>query len=95
MPTPSKAKATQPDGFKAPPVTGYNDQSQESLNAVNRSKQFELDLAEFVKYVKGHDALEVDRRWAAVAVTHFEQGFMALNRSIFKPDSPFADDPKN
>lgn len=79
------------DGFKAPPVTGYNDQSAESLNAVNRSKDMELDLAEFVKYVKNHDALGVDKRWAAIAVTHFEQGFMALNRSIFKPDSPFAD----
>lgn len=77
-------------GFKAPPVLGYNDQSEQSLNAVNRSKEFELDLAEFVHYLRGHDELEIDPRWAAVAVTHFEQGFMALNRSIFKPDSPFA-----
>jgi hypothetical protein len=28
---------------------------------------------------------EVDRRWLSIAKTHFEQGFMALNRSIFKP----------
>ena len=92
--SPAKAKATESDGFKAPPVTGYNDQMQESLNAVNRSKQFELDLAEFVKYVKGHDTLEADKQWVAIAITGFEQAFMALNRSIFKPDSPFADDPK-
>jgi hypothetical protein len=51
-------------------------------------------LAEFVKYIKGHDTLEADKRWVAIAVTGFEQAFMALNRSIFKPDSPFADDPK-
>ncbi len=86
---PPKAKAQEPAGFKAPPVTGYNDQSQEALDTVNRSKQFEIDLAEFVKYVKGNDHLETDGRWANIARTHFEQGFMALNRAIFKPDSPF------
>lgn len=94
MPPKVKTSFTEPDGFKAPPVIGYNDQKKESLEAVNRSKQFELDLAEFVKYVKGHDALEVDLRWVVIAITGFEQAFMALNRSIFKPDSPFANDPK-
>lgn len=76
-------------GFKAPPVTGYNDQSSDALNAVNRSKDKELELAEFVEYLKNYDGLNIDPRWAAVAVTHFEQGFMALNRSVFKPNSPF------
>lgn len=78
------------DGFKAPPVTGYNDQSQDALNIVNLSKQLEIDLANFVKLVRANETLKVDQRWAAIAVTSFEQAFMALNRSIFKPDSPFS-----
>jgi hypothetical protein len=27
-----------------------------------------------------------DARWIAIARTHIEQGFMALNRAIFKPE---------
>lgn len=77
------------DGFKAPPVTGYNDQSQEALDAVNNSKIHEIELAAFIKYLKASDELNVDKRWLAIAITGFEQAFMALNRSIFKPDSPF------
>jgi len=26
-----------------------------------------------------------DQRWLSIAQSHFEQGFMALNRSVFKP----------
>jgi hypothetical protein len=28
---------------------------------------------------------DVDHRWVAIARSHFEQGYMALNRSIFQP----------
>lgn len=28
----------------------------------------------------------VDKRWLAIARTHIEQGFMAMNRSIFNPE---------
>lgn len=31
------------------------------------------------------EALKCDPRWLAVAKTHFEQGFMALNRAVFQP----------
>ena len=33
--------------------------------------------------LKGKD--EIDQRWLAIARTHIEQGFMALNRAIFRP----------
>jgi hypothetical protein len=29
---------------------------------------------------------EVDQRWLAIGRTHIEQGFMAINRSIFRPE---------
>jgi len=28
---------------------------------------------------------DVDQRWLAIARTHFQEGFMALNRSVFQP----------
>jgi hypothetical protein len=27
-----------------------------------------------------------DRRWAAIARTHIEEGFMSLNRAVFRPE---------
>ena len=29
---------------------------------------------------------EIDQRWLAIARTNIEQGFMALNRAIFRPE---------
>lgn len=78
-------------GFEAPPITGYNDQTQEALDAVNSSKAWEVQLANFTKYLKTRRDLDVDPRWMSIAITHFEEGFMALNRSIFKPANPFRD----
>lgn len=44
----------------------------------------ELPGAGHMTYVeeKGVDA---DKRWLAVARTHFQEGFMALNRAVFQP----------
>jgi hypothetical protein len=32
------------------------------------------------------DDSEIDKRWLAIARTHIEQGFMALNRSVMRPE---------
>ena len=29
---------------------------------------------------------DVDQRWLAIGRTHIEQGWMAVNRAVFKPD---------
>lgn len=29
--------------------------------------------------------IEVDKRWVAIARTHFQEGWMALNRAVFQP----------
>jgi len=40
---------------------------------------------------EGHDTVlrtigvATDKRWVAVARTHFQEGFMALNRAVFQP----------
>jgi hypothetical protein len=65
------------------PVAGYRPQSDEKVALVNANKLVEEHL------LRNLDALlnkDVDQRWLSIARTHFEQGFMALNRSIFQPE---------
>ena len=65
------------------PVKGYQSQSAKNVDLVNANKVLEeiilRNLDDFEKMS------EVDKRWLAVARTHVEQGFMAMNRAIFKP----------
>lgn len=73
----------QPEGQAK--ITGYKKHTQAEIDQVNRNKEFENHLGDLVASVK--DLPDVDQRWAAIARTHFQEGFMALNRAIFQPDS--------
>jgi hypothetical protein len=64
------------------PVSGYTTQPQSAVDLVNSNKELE----EIV--LRRLDALAqqgVDGRWLAIGRTHIEEAFMAINRSIFKP----------
>lgn len=71
------------DGFKAPPIAGYTDQSEANKQLVNINKQMEERLLRIVD--QQISSVDIDKRWTAIARTHFEEGFMALNRAVFKP----------
>lgn len=65
------------------PVKGYQSQTDDKIEMVNMHKQLEeLVLCQM-------DALAVnshiDQRWLAIARTQMEQAFMAMNRSVFRP----------
>jgi hypothetical protein len=65
------------------PVHGYQRQSDYNVQLVNKNKEVEERiLREIDALMKSGDA---DPRWLSIAKTHFEEGFMAYNRSIFKP----------
>lgn len=66
------------------PVHGYVDQPQSAIDLVNTLKLAEESLLRMMDEMrdKGH---QYDQRWLAIARTQLEQGYMALNRSIFKP----------
>lgn len=65
------------------PVAGYTAQPSENVQMVNINKRDEERLLRSLdQYAINPD---VDKRWLAIARTHIEQGFMALNRAIFKP----------
>lgn len=70
-----------------PPVKGYRNLTQAEVDLINEVKDAERKLGELWRKITGEDA--TDKRWAAVARTHFEEGCSALVRSIARPDSAF------
>lgn len=65
------------------PVQGYTTQSDARLALVNRNKDIEERVLRILDdLAKVEDA---DKRWLAIGRTHIEQGFMAVNRAVFKP----------
>lgn len=49
------------------------------------SKVLEISPLRYVDADENSVAPSFDQRWLAVARTHFQEGFMALNRSVFQP----------
>ena len=70
---------------KGLPVSGYRPQSPAAVNAVNGVKLIEEKLPRFLDDLAQEPELRVDPRWLSIGRTHLQQGFMAINRSVFKP----------
>lgn len=69
---------------KVLPVAGYRDQSNDAVALVNGNKVIEEQVLRILDDLAARD--DVDKRWLAIGRTAIEQGFMAVNRSIFKPE---------
>lgn len=65
------------------PVAGYRPQTGSNVDKVNANKRVEETILRTLDDMKADH--NIDQRWLAVARTHFEEGFMAMNRSIFRP----------
>jgi cytochrome c-type biogenesis protein CcmH/NrfG len=65
------------------PVAGYKPQSAGAIAQVNRNKELEERILRLLDGAATDP--ETDKRWLALARTQIEQGFMALNRAVFKP----------
>lgn len=65
------------------PVQGYRAQSTERVDMVNDNKVTEERILRMIDEQRSKGQL--DPRWASIAKTHFEEGFMALNRAVFQP----------
>ncbi|WP_346358037.1 hypothetical protein [Bosea sp. (in: a-proteobacteria)] len=65
------------------PVQGYRPQSGEAVGLVNLNKQLEEQVLRALDLLAANP--EVDGRWLAIGRTAIEQGFMAVNRAVFKP----------
>ncbi len=68
---------------KGLPVPGYRDQSESSVTQVSMNKKLEEQVLRVLDRLAEDPA--TDKRWLAIGRTQIEQGFMAANRSIFRP----------
>lgn len=65
------------------PVPGYRPQSAHAVQQVAASKLLEERVLRLLDELAADP--ETDKRWLALGRSQIEQGFMAVNRSVFKP----------
>jgi hypothetical protein len=65
------------------PVAGYRPQDGTAVQEVNTNKEAEERVLRILDDLAADP--EVDKRWLAIGRTQIEQGFMAVNRAVFKP----------
>lgn len=65
------------------PVAGYKAQTPETVHTVNLNKQAEEATLQILDALESYPG--IDRRWLSIGRTHIEQGWMAVNRAVFKP----------
>lgn len=64
-------------------MAGYVPQTNDNVELVNLNKRAEELILQALDGLAENP--ETDKRWLALGRTQIEQGFMAVNRSIFKP----------
>lgn len=66
-------------------ITGYRDLTAAEIAAINNCKAIAEQVGQAVALVEALDG--VDRRWASIAKTDLQKGFMALVRAIARPET--------
>jgi hypothetical protein len=67
------------------PVEGYRELDENELKDMNDMKALEQRVLDSIDIV-AQDQRYTDR-WISIARTHVQQGFMALNRAIARPNN--------
>ena len=57
----------------------------QAKDSVNINKQLEEEILRRIEFLETSE-LDIDKRNSALAKTNIQQGFMWLNRAIFKPE---------
>ena len=71
-------------------ITGYRQQPQEVIDLINKVKEHEertKALATIVGKFAGEVGDQDAGRWASVAATHLETGFMFLVKTVARPEA--------
>jgi len=71
--------------MKSAPIKGYRDLSEAEVSLINELKELAVVVGNVVEEVFARD--ESDKRWASIARTDLQTGFMALIRAIAKPET--------
>ena len=68
-------------------IKGYRELGQEEIDLMNEIKEKAAEVGELCEKLKGKDGGSApDQRWVATGKTDLQKGFMALTRSIAKPE---------
>ena len=65
-------------------ITGYRDLSQTEIDLMNEGKALATQVETYIDKLMDFDA---DKRWVAIGRTDAQTAFMALIRSVAKPES--------
>ena len=71
-----------PSGDK---ISGYRKLPEDDVAAINAVKEVENALGDMLEVMRGDNS--IDQRWLSIARIDLQKGFMALLRSIAKPES--------
>lgn len=69
-------------------IKGYRELSETEVGVINSIKDAEILVGELWKALPTA-GVDVDMRWASIAKTHLEEGFMAFVRAVAKPEGRF------
>ena len=70
---------------KTGPIKGYRDLSEDEIKVANELKDLAVLVGSKVDEVFNRE--DTDKRWAAIGKTDLQTGFMALIRSVLKPET--------
>jgi len=65
-------------------IKGYKDLSQENINLINKIKMKSNEIGVLINEL--NENIELDKRWIDIGRTDLQKGFMALVRSVAKPN---------
>ena len=68
---------------KPMPVAGYTPQSEDKVRIVNHNKQIEETILRMLDGMLTTPG--IDRDWLLKGRGHIEEGFMCINRAVFRP----------
>lgn len=71
--------------MKSANIKGYRDLSEAEVSLMNELKELAIVVGNVVDEVYARD--ESDKRWASIARTDLQTGFMALIRAVAKPET--------
>lgn len=66
-------------------ITGYRDLTQGEIDLMNAGKALAVRVGEFVNELQAHP--DTDKRWVAIGRTDAQTAFMALIRSVARPET--------
>lgn len=71
--------------MKSADIVGYRELTQKDVDFINQLKNVAEDVGYWVDRVKEYP--DVDQRWASIAATDLQKGFMFLIRAVAKPET--------